>query len=219
MMELLKTRMDTFDDFAARARTRLRAAPPPPCSPESAAGLNGDHALATDPASLLPQRAPRHAAVLVPIVARAEPAVLLTLRSPHLSHHPGQIAFPGGRVDPEDKDEVAAALREANEEVGIAARFIAPLGFLDGYLSSTGFWIVPVVARLDPDYGMRLNPGEVQEAFEVPLAFLMTPANHLRQSGERNGVLRHFYAMPYRERFIWGATAGILRNLYDRVYG
>ncbi|MEP9368628.1 CoA pyrophosphatase [Xanthobacter sp. VNH20] len=211
--------MDTFEDFRVRARTRLRHAPPPPFSEASAAGLNGDHALAADPAAVLPRRAPRHAAVLVPIVARPEPSVLLTLRSPHLSHHPGQIAFPGGRMDPEDKDEVAAALREAKEEVGIAAHFIEPLGFLDGYLSSTGFWIAPVVARLSPEYEMTLNPGEVQEAFEVPLAFLMTPANHLRQSGERNGVLRHFYAMPYRERFIWGATAGILRNLYDRVYG
>lgn len=205
-------------DFLHRAAHGLSAEPPPPYAEGAFGAVNGDHALQPSLDGLAPTAPPRHAAVLVPIIARPDPAVLLTLRSSQLSNHAGQIAFPGGRVDPGDADEKAAALREAKEEVGLDAHWVRHLGYLDGYLSGTGFWIVPVVGLVDPGYGLTLNPAEVEEAFEVPLDFLMTPANHQRQSREWKGTLRHYYAMPFEGRFIWGATAGMLRNLYERVY-
>ncbi|WP_051356787.1 CoA pyrophosphatase [Azorhizobium doebereinerae] len=205
-----------LDDFLARAAARLSRVPPAPYAPLDHTVLNGDHAISGHVP--VPEQPPRPAAVLVPVVARPEPTVLLTLRATTLSHHAGQIAFPGGRMDPGDADEAAAALREAREEVGLAADLIRPLGFLDGYLSSTNFWIVPVVGLVAPDYALTINEAEVQEAFEVPLAFLMSPGNHQRQSLVRDGVLRHFFAMPYEQHFIWGVTAGLIRNLYERVY-
>ncbi|MFG1402598.1 CoA pyrophosphatase [Xanthobacter sediminis] len=205
-------------DFLARAARGLSRQPPPSYAEGALARVNGDHALQPSLEGLAPLKPPRHAAVLVPIIARPEPGVLLTQRSAQLSSHAGQIAFPGGRVDPEDADEKAAALREAREEVGLDSALVRHLGYLDGYLSGTGFWIVPVVGLVDPAYALTLNPAEVDEAFEVPLGFLMTPANHQRQSRTWQGTLRHYYAMPYEGRFIWGATAGMLRNLYERVY-
>lgn len=208
-----------LEDFLARAKTRLLPSAPTTFSRAVVADLRGDHSLAPDPSADVFDREPRHAAVLVPVVARPGPTILLTLRATTLSTHAGQIAFPGGRLDPEDKDEVAAALREAWEEVGLGPQFVTPLGFLDGYLARSGFWITPVVATVAPDYTLTINAAEVQEAFEVPLAFLMAPSNHQRHSAMRNGVMRHFYAMPFEDRFIWGATAGMLRNLYERIYG
>ena len=155
----------------------------------------------------------------MPVVERAEPTVLLTLRTPDLKSHSGQIAFPGGKIDPADASPLDAALREAEEEIGLDRKLIDPIGYLDLYLTFSGFRILPVVARVDPDYRLTINPAEVVEAFEVPMEFLMQPDNHKRHSRIwKEGIERHYYAMPFGERYIWGITAGILRNLYERVY-
>jgi 8-oxo-dGTP pyrophosphatase MutT (NUDIX family) len=144
--------------------------------------------------------------------------VLLTLRTGDLSSHAGQIAFPGGKIDPHDETPLDAAVREAHEEVGLDRTLVDPIGYLDLYLTFSGFRILPAVARVAPDYVLRINPKEVADAFEVPLAFLMAPGNHQRLSRETRGVMRQYYAMPYQERYIWGVTAGILRNLYEKLY-
>ena len=158
------------------------------------------------------------AAVLIPIVIRPTGlTVLLTQRTADLPSHPGQVAFPGGKVDPGDAGPLAAALREAEEEIGLDRRFVEPLGFLDGYQTGTGFRIAPAVALVEEGFSLRLNTREVADAFEVPLAFLLDPVNHLTHSREWRGKLRSFYAMPYGERYIWGATAGMIRNLYERL--
>ncbi len=160
----------------------------------------------------------RPAAVLAPIVARPEGlSVLLTLRSSHLRSHSGQVAFPGGKVDP-GESPLQAALREAHEEIGLEARFIEPLGWLDPYLTGTGFRVAPLVALVEPGFTLTINDAEVAEAFETPFAWLMDPANHLLQEREWRGTTRRFYAMPHGERYIWGATAGILRNLWERLF-
>jgi 8-oxo-dGTP pyrophosphatase MutT (NUDIX family) len=143
---------------------------------------------------------------------------LLTLRTPDLKSHSGQIAFPGGKIDPADASPLDAALREAEEEIGLDRKFVDPIGYLDLYLTFSGFRILPAVARVDPDYQLTINPAEVVEAFEVPMEFLMQPDNHKRHSRIwKEGIERHYYAMPFGERYIWGITAGILRNLYERV--
>jgi 8-oxo-dGTP pyrophosphatase MutT (NUDIX family) len=180
----------------------------------------GDHILAPDllPPNLRASRRP--AAVLVPIVARDNSAtVLLTRRAAHLRQHSGQIAFPGGKIDETDGSPVHAALREAREEIGLDARHVEPVGYLDDYVTGTGFRIFPVVAIVRPPFDLTINPSEVDDVFEVPVEFLMEPANHLLHEREHGGVARRFYAMPYGERYIWGATAGMLRNLYVRLYG
>ena len=159
----------------------------------------------------------RPAAVLIPVVARPEATVLLTQRSSDLASHSGQIAFPGGRIDPGDADPLAAALREAEEEIGLDRSHVRPLGYLAPFQSRTGYLITPVVGLVRPGFDLKLNPDEVTDAFEVPLAFLMNPANHQRQSRVWNGQRRYFYAMPYGERYIWGITAGILRDLWQRL--
>ena len=163
-------------------------------------------------------RHPARAAVLVPIVQRAEPTVLLTLRTAHLSTHSGQVAFPGGRMDEEDASPADTALREAWEEVGLAPRFVEVLGSLPIYTTGTAFTVTPVVGLVAPDFEMHLNPHEVAAAFEVPLAFLMNPAHHRHHAVEAEGVRREWLSMPYgdgpQQHFIWGATAGMLRNFY-----
>ena len=162
--------------------------------------------------------APRPAAVLIPIVARDALTVLLTQRTATLSSHAGQISFPGGRVDLADPSIEAAALREANEEIGLAAHHIEPLGFIDSYRTGTGYRIAPLVALVEPSFTLTLNPAEVEHAFEVPLAFLMDEVNHQRHSREWRGRERAFYAMPYGDHYIWGATAGMIKNLHQRLF-
>jgi len=206
-------------DFFERARARLTLAVPAALTDASAPATRGD--LDLDPAmwERAGVAATRPAAVLIPVVDRAQPSVILTLRTSELTSHAGQIAFPGGKIDKTDDGPLAAALREAREEIGLEARLIEPLGFLDLYFTFSGFRILPVVARVAPTYKLTLSPSEVADAFEVPLAFLMAPANHQRQSRDWKGIQRQYYAMPYGERYIWGVTAGILRNLYERLYG
>jgi len=164
------------------------------------------------------QRAPRHAAVLLPIVLREHPTILLTERTLHLSNHSGQIAFPGGTADDDDADAAATALREAQEEVGLDPAFVQVLGALPEYLTGSAFIITPVVALVQPGFTLTPNAFEVADIFEVPLEFLMNPAHHQRHAFEWQGVRREWFSMPYQDqlqqRFIWGATAGMLRNFY-----
>ncbi|MBL8379298.1 MAG: CoA pyrophosphatase [Burkholderiales bacterium] len=160
------------------------------------------------------QAAYRRAAVLVPIVARSTLSLLLTERPAHLRQHAGQISFPGGRAEDGDRDAAETALREAGEEVGLTRDRVEVIGELPEYLTVTNYRVTPVVALVHPPFELAPDAGEVAEAFEVPLAFLLDPANHQRRSRPWQGGERHFYAMPYGERFIWGATAAMLRNLY-----
>lgn len=162
---------------------------------------------------------PRPAAVLVPVVARDELSVLLTVRTDGLPTHAGQIAFPGGKVETTDAGPTDAALREAREEIGLEATYIEPLGFLDSYRSGTGFHIMPVVALIKPGFTLHPDPGEVADTFEVPLSFLMDEANHQKHSRPWRGRRRHYYAIPYGDRYIWGATAGMIKNLHERLFG
>jgi 8-oxo-dGTP pyrophosphatase MutT (NUDIX family) len=205
-------------DFFARARARLALEVPAALNDPTAEAKRGD--LDLDPImwERAGVKATRPAAVLIPVVDRAEPQVLLTQRT-ELPSHPGQIAFPGGKIEPSDATPAAAALREADEEIGLKRTLIEPIGYLDLYLTFSGFRILPTVARISPDYTLALNAGEVADAFEVPLAFLMEPANHQRKTRDWQGIERGYYAMPFGERYIWGVTAGILRNLYERIYG
>lgn len=160
----------------------------------------------------------RPAAVLVPIIDRPGGlTVLLTRRSPNLSSHAGQVAFPGGRIDESDDGPVGAALRETEEETGIPPSFVTPVGLLDPYETGSGFVIIPVVAVLAEGCTPRANPGEVDEIFEVPLDFLMDTANHQRHSAVWQGRERRYYAMPYESHNIWGATAGMIVNLRERL--
>jgi 8-oxo-dGTP pyrophosphatase MutT (NUDIX family) len=156
--------------------------------------------------------------VLVPVVDHDPPTVLLTLRAGHLNDHAGQIAFPGGKIDATDSSPLDAALREAEEEIGLTREFIDPIGYLDLYATGLGFRILPIVARVRPNFKLRINRREVDDAFEVPLAFLMDPENYQLQNREFRGIERTVYAVPFAERDIWGATAGILRGLYERIY-
>ena len=167
------------------------------------------------------ERPVRQAAVLVPLVRRPGGlTVLLTRRTDHLNDHAGQISFPGGRTDPEDADAVATALREAHEEVGLAADEIEVIGVLPTYTTVTAYEVTPVIALLDPPRALALDAFEVAEVFEVPLAFLMDPANHRRHAFEFQGLARQFLSMPWgadangEPYFVWGATAAMLRNLY-----
>lgn len=212
-------RREPVTDFVRRARAQLASVTPDPTVEGDLLASSGEHELSPNIADIVRSTPQRPAAVLVPVVARETPTVLLTLRTDHLPTHAGQISFPGGKLDPSDPDPLATALREAEEEIGLSSGYVDPLGYLDVYVSGTGYRIVPVVALISPAFEMTINPAEVVEAFEVPLDFLMAPENHARHSREWKGVQRSFYAMPYGERYIWGITAGILRKLYERLYG
>jgi 8-oxo-dGTP pyrophosphatase MutT (NUDIX family) len=154
------------------------------------------------------------ASVLVPIVARSEElTVIFTQRAAHLKDHSGQVSFPGGRAAPGDATPEATALRESREEIGLDSARVEVLGRLGEYHTRTGYRITPVVGIVTPPFELRADASEVEEIFEVPLAFLLDPANHQRHSREWQGTLRWFYAIPYRRHYIWGATAGMLVNL------
>jgi 8-oxo-dGTP pyrophosphatase MutT (NUDIX family) len=208
----------TADEFYTRARTRLTLQVPLGVSDPSVTPKRGDHDADPVMQKIAEVRPIRPAAVLVPVVDHPEPTVLLTQRAQHLPDHPGQISFAGGKIDRTDKNPLAAALREAEEEIGLARDHVEPLGYLDVYMTTLGYRIVPVIARVTPGFALTLNTGEVDNVFEVPLAFLMDQANVQRHSRDWQGVTRHYYAISFGERYIWGVTAGILRNLHDRIY-
>jgi 8-oxo-dGTP pyrophosphatase MutT (NUDIX family) len=208
----------SHDRFLSLAAERLRRAPPQ--AGDVISRPRSDFDLQPNPVHVPDERSLKPAAVLVPVVNRPEgPTLLLTRRAAALRQHAAQIAFPGGRIDEIDEGPLATALREAEEEIGLSPALVRPLGFLDAYLTGTGFRIVPVVAEVEPGFALSLNPAEVDEAFETPLSFLLNPANHRRDGREWKGIWRTFYAMPWGERYIWGATAGIIRNLHDRLLG
>ncbi len=217
---MLKTEAAAIDsaEFFARARARLNFDVPPGLFDPSIIPESGDRGTERMLEIIAREQPIRPAAVLIGIVDHPDPTVLLTQRSAHLADHAGQISFPGGKIDATDASPLETALREAWEEIGLDRGFVDPVGYLDLYGTSFGFRILPTVAKVRPGFKLRINRSEVDDAFEVPLAFLMNPANHQIHTREFRGMERSYYAMPYAERYIWGATAGMLRALYDRIY-
>jgi len=208
------------DDFLARAREKLRQGWPEEAFDPLTRPHDGDHKL-NEPlpgeAALLPASA-RPAAVLAPVVVHDDGvSLLLTQRAGSLRDHSGQIAFPGGKIEP-GESPLNAALREMEEEIGLPRGRIEILGCLDPYQTSTGFRVFPVVGLARPPLELIPNPQEVEDVFETPLSFLMNAANHQRHFRQWQGQRRQFYAMPYQNRYIWGATAGMIRNLYETLY-
>lgn len=179
----------------------------------------GDHALNPDLRHLILRDNLRDAAVLIAVVDRGpKSAVILTQRTAKLRTHSGQIAFPGGRIDPTDASPEAAALRESEEEIGLDPASVEIVGRMPDYVSGSGFRIAPVLGIVPEKHALKLNPDEVDDAFEVPLGFLMNAANHRRESRIWQEKERFFYTMPFADRYIWGVTAGIIRTLHDRLY-
>ncbi|MGE5165796.1 MAG: CoA pyrophosphatase [Sphingobacteriales bacterium] len=206
------------EELFARSRARLSLDVPPGLNDASVTPARGDHDADPVMRKIAEVRPIRPAAVLVPIVDHPEPTVLLTQRAQHLPDHAGQVSFPGGKIDDGDADPRASALREAEEEIGLDRRHVEPLGYLDLYMTTLGYRIVPVIARVKPGFALKLNVSEVDAAFEVPLDFLMDQNNVQRHSRDWQGMTRRYYAITFGERYIWGVTAGILRNLYYRIY-
>lgn len=184
---------------------------------QGATERNGDHALNSWPMADGPLKP---ASVLVPLIERDDDyQVLLTQRTAHLKNHGGQISFPGGRQEPEDADVVATALRETEEEIGLAREFISVAGLLDTYETRTGYLVTPVVGFVRSGFELALDSFEVDHAFEVPLRFVMDPANHVIETRPWNGAERRYYVLNFNGYYIWGATAGMLVDLYRRVHG
>lgn len=181
---------------------------------------HGDHLLNPETLQEIEGLQFKDAAVLVPVVDDGDDGakVILTQRTTRLRKHSGQIAFPGGGIDETDVSPEEAALREAQEEIGLDPAYVETVGRLPQYLSATGFRIFPVLSVVRRGFTITPNPHEVESVFEVPLSFLMTPENHRRDSRDWRGIVRHYYVMPYGERYIWGITAGIIRTLYERLY-
>jgi 8-oxo-dGTP pyrophosphatase MutT (NUDIX family) len=216
---MLKTEPALFDsaEFFARARARLRFDIPPGLTDASIVPPSGDQGTDRMLEIIAREQPIRPAAVLIAVVDHPQPTVLLTQRAAHLHDHAGQISFPGGKIDPQDASPLDAALREAWEEIGLAREFVDPIGYLDLYGTGFGFRILPTVARIRPGFSLRISEDEVDDAFEVPLAFLMDAANHQVHNKEFRGIMRSYYAMPFEQHYIWGATAGMLRVLYERI--
>jgi 8-oxo-dGTP pyrophosphatase MutT (NUDIX family) len=217
MQETMTTHL-TSTEFFARVRERLTLDVPEGLADPDVTPKRGDHDADPVMAKIAQVRPIRPAAVLVGIVEHAEPTVLLTQRAQHLPDHPGQVSFPGGKIDKVDKSPLDSALREAEEEIGLDRAHVEPLGYLDLYMTTLGYRIVPTIARVTPGFALKLNKSEVDNAFEVPLSFVMDMANMQRHARDWQGMTRHYYAIAFGERYIWGVTAGILRNLYDRIY-
>jgi 8-oxo-dGTP pyrophosphatase MutT (NUDIX family) len=209
----------TASEFFSRAQEKLTFDVPVGLADPNALPRHDAHD--TDPAvlaAIAAVRPIRPAAVLVPIIERDEPSVLFTQRTSRLADHGGQISFPGGKIDAGDASPTDAALREAEEEIALARSFVEPIGYLDIHITPFGHRIVPVLARVRPGFELRLNQNEVDTAFEVPLAFLMTPQNYRRESRDWNGLTVNYFVIPFANHKIWGATSDILRNLWKRVY-
>jgi 8-oxo-dGTP pyrophosphatase MutT (NUDIX family) len=206
---------DDVADLVQRASRYLDTAPSEAGGPT--ANPRGDHDL--DGIDVVPPGPHRRAAVLVPVVPRPDGlGVVFTVRSAHLRDHSGQIAFPGGKIDPTDATPADAAVREAREEIGLEAGAIRTLGYLDPYLSATGFLVMPVLGLVDPDAPLRLNPDEVADTFEAPLAYLLDRSRRRIESAAWQGRTRRYYVIAYGVHRIWGVTAGIVNNLHDRLY-
>jgi 8-oxo-dGTP pyrophosphatase MutT (NUDIX family) len=207
----------TSPEFFARVRARLSLDVPAGLIDPNITPSRGDHDIDPVMEKIAAVRPIRPATVLVPVIERAEPMVLLTQRTAHLKEHSGQISFPGGKIEPGETPS-DGALREAEEEIGLSRAAVEPFGYLDLYMTTLGYRIVPLIARIRPPFKLSLNAEEVEETFEVPLAFLMEPSNLRRHSREWQGMTRSYYAVPFEKRYIWGVTAGILRNLHERIY-
>lgn len=211
--------LGTRSDFFVRAQERLTFEVPGALTNPDAVG--GSHARIADPdalAAIAAIRPIRPSAVLVPVIQRDEPSILLTERNAGLNDHGGEISFAGGKIDAADANPTAAALREAEEEIGLARKFVEPLGYLDLHVTPFGHRILPVVARILPGFVLTLNRDEVETAFELPLAVLMATENHKPEAVTWNGFSLESYVMQIGDHRIWGATALILRNLYERIY-